>query len=300
MSRTRKRPEKAYKNLDFLTSQAARPIRILSELLEPLSRFQRHNVRDTIVFFGSARILPLTQARKRLRSALRKTESRKTAPASLRAELEAAERAVDLARYYEDAAELARLITCWSHSLGDGHRFIVCSGGGPGIMEAANRGASMAGGPSMGLNISLPFEQFPNPYITDELSFEFHYFFMRKFWFSYLAKGMVVFPGGFGTVDELIELLTLVQTQKIDKPLPIVVYGPNYWNEVLNFKALVRWGMISPEDLSLFRFADSPEEAFAFLKRELERSYLGRKRGGIKGLAPSTLGWSEMDRQGSR
>ncbi len=271
-----RRPEKAYKNLEFLSSHDARPIRILAELYEPLSRFRAQGVRNTVVFFGSARIHPLAEAHRQHR-AIRK-KFRASPSEALRHELETAERGIALARYYEDAVELARRITEWSKTLSDGNRFIVCSGGGPGIMEAANRGAALAGGPSVGLNISLPFEQNPNPYITDELNFEFHYFFMRKYWFAYLAKAMVVFPGGFGTMDELLELLTLVQTRKILKPLPIIIYGPDYWREVLDLDALVRWGTISEADLKLFRFCDTPEEAFTCLRGELEKHYLKRRR----------------------
>ena len=223
----------AYLNDQFLNSPDARALRILSEFLEPLAHFRREKIRDTVVFFGSARI-------------------REEGPMS---------------RYYQDARTLARLLTEWSGQFDvNQHRFVICSGGGPGIMEAANRGASEAGGKTVGLNIGLPFEQFPNPYITPELSFEFHYFFMRKFWFSYLAKALVVFPGGFGTLDEMMEVLTLVQTQKLAKKMAIVIYGSAYWNEVINFQALVKYGTISAEDLNLFQFADDPETAFEILK----------------------------------
>jgi len=223
----------AYLNEKFLNSPDARALRILSEFLEPLAHFRREKIRDTVVFFGSARI-------------------REEGPMS---------------QYYEDARTLARTLTEWSEQFdGNLHRFVICSGGGPGIMEAANRGAHEGGGKTVGLNIGLPFEQFPNPYITPELSFEFHYFFMRKFWFSYLAKALVVFPGGFGTLDEMMEVLTLVQTQKLAKKMAIVLYGSAYWNEIINFQALVKHGMIAAEDLSLFQFADDPQAAFELLK----------------------------------
>jgi uncharacterized protein (TIGR00730 family) len=237
----RNRRPKAYKNETFLNSADARPLRILSEYLEPLSHFRRQKVRDTIVFFGSARLA-------------------EDGP---------------LARYYQEARTLAHLVTEWSNSLENStRRFVVCTGGGPGIMEAANRGAQDAGGKTIGLNIGLPFEQWPNPYVTPELSFEFHYFFMRKFWFAYLAKALVVFPGGFGTLDELSELLTLAQTEKLAKKIVIVLYGSAFWNEVLNFPALVRHGMISPEDLSLFQVADDPDAAMAILRDGLTKYYL--------------------------
>jgi hypothetical protein len=227
----------AYKNQQFLDSADARGLRILSEYLEPLSHFRREKIRDTIVFFGSARVH---------------------------------EAGGPLARYYEEARTLARLLTEWSEEIRHlSHRFVVCSGGGPGIMEAVNRGAHDANGKTIGLNIGLPFEQHPNPYITPELCFEFHYFFMRKFWFAYLAKALVVFPGGFGTLDEMMELLTLSQTQKLAKKLTIVVYGSKYWKEIINFDALVRHGMISPEDLKLFQYADDPQTAFEMLKAGL-------------------------------
>jgi uncharacterized protein (TIGR00730 family) len=228
----------AYKNEEFLESPDARPLRILAEFLEPLSHFRNQSVRDTVVFFGSARL-------------------REDGP---------------FGSYYRDAQRLAYMITNWAEQYSaETRRFVVCSGGGPGIMEAANRGAHEAGGKSIGLNIGLPFEQFPNTYITPELLFEFHYFFMRKFWFAYLAKAMVVFPGGYGTLDELMELLTLVQTQKLAKKILIVLYGSAYWKEILNFEALVRHEMISPEDLDLFDYADTPEQAFEMLTEGLSQ-----------------------------
>jgi uncharacterized protein (TIGR00730 family) len=257
--------EKAYKNGDFLMSRDARPLRILSEYLEPQSRFARYKVADTVVFFGSARALPQEQAAEALANA-RSTGN----PAAIAR----AEGGILLARYYEDARALARLMTEWSKSLSKAsRRYLVCSGGGPGIMEAANRGASEAHGISIGLGISLPDEPSANAYITRELEFEFHYFFMRKFWFVYLAKALVVFPGGFGTMDELFELLTLVQTQKSSKHMPIVLYGREFWKDAINFDALIRWGTISASDLSLFHIADSPAEAFDYLKRELSVLY---------------------------
>jgi len=226
----------AYLDQDFLNSPDARGLRILAEFLEPLAHFRREKVRDTVVFFGSARL-------------------KEDGP---------------LAEYYQGARELARMLTEWADQFTNStYRFVVCSGGGPGIMEAANRGACEARGKTIGLNIGLPFEQFPNPYITPELSFEFHYFFMRKFWFAYLAKALVVFPGGFGTLDELTELLTLTQTQKLAKKMTIVLYGKQYWQEIINFEALARHGMISPEDLDLFHYADDPQTAFELLKSGL-------------------------------
>lgn len=226
----------AYLNETFLESPDARGLRILSEYLEPLSHFRDEDIQDTIVFFGSARI-------------------QEEGP---------------LSEYYRDARTLARLITEWSSKIESPfHRFVVCSGGGPGIMEAANRGAADAGGKTIGLNIGLPFEQRPNPYITPELAFEFHYFFMRKFWFAYLSKALVVFPGGFGTLDEMMELLTLTQTQKLAKKVTIILYGSAYWKEIVNFEALVKYGMISPEDLALFQYADDPQTAFEILKNGL-------------------------------
>ncbi len=226
----------AYEDEAFLTGEDGRPLRILSEYLEPLHRFRRAGVHDTIVFFGSARLSA-------------------DGP---------------LGRYYHEARELARLLTLWSKGLASHvHRYVVCSGGGGGIMEAANRGASEAGGRSIGLNISLPHEQRPNAYITRELSFEFHYFFMRKLWFAHLARALVVFPGGFGTLDELTEILTLAQTRKLERPIPVVLYGSAYWREILNFEALVRHGMIAATDLQLFLYADEPAGALALLQARL-------------------------------
>ena len=231
----------AYRNVEFMDTADARGLRILSEYLYPLSHFRKEKVHDTIVFFGSARTF---------------------------------ESSAD-GRYYREARELARRLTEWSNALNHAtHRFVVCSGGGPGIMEAANRGAQDAGGKSIGLNIGLPFEQRPNPFITQELLFEFHYFFMRKFWFAYLAKALVVFPGGFGTLDELTEILTLVQTQKLEKKMVVLLYGTSFWKEVLNFEALVRHGMIAEQDLELFQFADDVDRAFHILESGLTKYYL--------------------------
>jgi hypothetical protein len=231
----------AYKDEAFIESNEARPLRILSEYLWPLAHLEDERIQDTIVFFGSARI-------------------KESGP---------------LGHYYKEAQELARLVAGWSNSLHEQtHRFVVCSGGGPGIMEAANRGAAEGGGKTIGLNIGLPFEQRPNEFITPELSFEFHYFFMRKFWFAYLAKALVVFPGGFGTLDELCEILTLAQTKKLESKILIVLYGSAFWKEVINWDALVKHGVISPDDLNLFKFADDPTTALNILKDGLTKYYL--------------------------
>jgi uncharacterized protein (TIGR00730 family) len=274
----------AYLNTDFLNSPDGRLLRILSEYSEPLSRFRREKIQDTVVFFGSARFGCLSEAENAL-TILEKPGSARPAPPEeqpggrdedeLQATLKRAHAAVQMARYYEDARKLAHMLTAWTITLpGKRHRFVVTSGGGPGIMEAANRGAREAGGKTIGLNIRLPFEQLPNPYITPELNFEFHYFFMRKYWFAYLAKALVVFPGGFGTLDELFEILTLAQTQKLAKKIIVIVYGREYWSRVLNLDTLVDAGAISPEDEKLFCFADSPEEAFETLKAGLIRYHL--------------------------
>ncbi len=259
----------------FLKSRDARLVRMMCEYLEPLQRFQRLGVRETIVLFGSARARPMEVMRPIYDAA--QAERRKVAgkiTPDLRIRMEQLEMQMRLSQYYEDAAELSRLLTTWTRTLPTSNRFVISSGGGPGIMEAANRGATeRAGGISAGLAISLPTEEAPNPYITPDLLFEFHYFFMRKLWFVYLSCALVVFPGGFGTMDELFEVLTLVQTRKVDRPLPIVLYGSKFWNEFVNFKALVRWGTISAQDLSLFRMCDSPKEAFNYLRGQLLHHY---------------------------
>jgi uncharacterized protein (TIGR00730 family) len=278
----------AYENPQFLNSPDGRGMRILAEYQEPLSRFRRERIQDTVVFFGSARFANLSSAQNALQL-LEKPGSATLAPAheqpatldgalhgrenSLK--LKRAKAAVDMARYYEDARRLAFLLTKWSMKLqSKRHRFVVTSGGGPGIMEAANLGASEAGGKTIGLNIRLPFEQFPNRYITPELNFEFHYFFMRKYWFAYLAKALVIFPGGFGTLDELFEILTLAQTEKLAKKILVLIYGREYWNRVLNLDALVDTGTISPEDKDLFGYVETPEEGFEVLKEGLTRYHL--------------------------
>jgi uncharacterized protein (TIGR00730 family) len=246
----------AYLDRDFLESDEGRPLRILAEYLEPLRRFRAHDIVDTVVFFGSARVRSREAASEAL-AALEQGGSGGDGAAAA-SELAAGRRAVEWSRFYEDARELARRLTAWSLSLGSPHnRFVVCSGGGPGVMEAANRGAREAGGKTIGLNIRLPFEQGVNPYVSDGLHFEFHYFFMRKFWFAYLAKALVIFPGGFGTLDELFEILTLAQTRKLSREIPVVMYGRKYWDEVLRMERLVEWGAIEPADLQLVRFADT-------------------------------------------
>jgi uncharacterized protein (TIGR00730 family) len=274
----------AYLNPDFLNSPDGRILRILSEYAEPLARFRREKIQDTVVFFGSARFASLSQSEHAL-TILAKPHSATPAeprdqpggqdPDALQAALKRAHAAVEMSRFYEDARKLAHMLTDWTTTLpGKRHRFVVTSGGGPGIMEAANRGAREAGGKTIGLNIRLPFEQFPNPYITPELNFEFHYFFMRKYWFAYLAKALVVFPGGFGTLDELFEILTLAQTQKLAKKIIVIVYGKEYWSRVLNLEALADAGAISPDDVKLFSFCDSPEDAFDCLKEGLTKYHL--------------------------
>jgi uncharacterized protein (TIGR00730 family) len=251
-------------NQRFIESRDGRALRILSEYLEPLSRFHRQKISDTIVFMGSARLLPRDKAEAAM------ADAEKTG-----AGVEKARAALELSAYYESARELAHRLTLWSKKIEkQEHRFVVCTGGGPGIMEAANRGASEAKGLNVGLTISIPNEEFDNPYVSRELDFHFHYFFMRKFWFVYLAKAVVLFPGGFGTLDEMFEILTLVQTRKMKKRLPIVLFGAKFWNEVINFDALVRYGTISPEDVDLFHRTDSVDEAFDILTKSLVENAL--------------------------
>jgi len=313
LTAVKERAPKAYLNEKFLTSPEGRIVRILSEYVEPRARLAHANVKDTIVFFGSARIQSPEEVEAELRQlknaqalAAQTNSLSKEVAAELEEAIRRAKMHKQLSRYYEEGAELARLLTEWSitkaahdyekaqvarsqlaaaqvreqipyvnvesiktHSFKQ--RYVICSGGGPGIMEAANRGAMLAGGKSIGLNIALPFEQMPNSYITDELNFEFHYFFMRKFWFAYLGKALVIFPGGFGTLDELFECLTLIQTGKIRKKMPIVVYGTQFWQKIIDFEMLEYYGMISRQDLSLIHFSDTPQDAFEYIKSELTR-----------------------------
>ena len=258
----------AYLNPEFLDSSDARPIRILSEYLEPLRRFKDQKIQDTVVFFGSARVN--SRERAELEIATLRARGVSGVDEHYEAELHRSRKALEWAKYYEDARELSRLLTTWSLSLkSENHRFVVTSGGGPGIMEAANRGAREAGGKTIGLNIRLPFEQGANPYVTEGLGFEFHYFFMRKFWFAYLAKALVIFPGGFGTCDELFEILTLVQTDKLSKRIGVILYGREFWDAVIDFKPFAEWGAIAEQDLDLLRFAETPGEAFELLRVQL-------------------------------
>ncbi|MFP5227199.1 MAG: TIGR00730 family Rossman fold protein [Acidobacteriota bacterium] len=278
----------AYENEPFLNSPDGRILRILAEYSEPLARFRRERIQDTVVFFGSARFRALDEANREL-ELLENTGSRQPAPeeeqpargseaeqgASSELRRSRAEAAVEMARYYEDARQLSFLLTKWAKELKyRRNRFVVTSGGGPGIMEAANRGAWEAGGKTIGLNIRLPFEQMPNRFITPALNFEFHYFFMRKYWFAYLAKALVVFPGGFGTLDEMFEILTLSQTQKLAKKITVVLYGSSYWEKVINLDVLVDKGAISPRDRELFQVADTPDQAFEILRDGLTKNHL--------------------------
>jgi uncharacterized protein (TIGR00730 family) len=290
----------AYENTTFLNSADGRPIRIISEYLEPLARFRREQIQDTVVFFGSARFRGREEAGHAL-ELLENTGSVQPAPSheqpakavdiaagqATELQLKRAVAAVEMARYYEDARRLAQLLTRWAKTIPSRkHRFVVTSGGGPGIMEAANRGAYEAGGKTIGMNILLPFEQRPNPYITPSLNFEFHYFFMRKLWFAYLAKALVVFPGGFGTLDEMFEILTLAQTQKVNKKITVLIYGSDYWKKVFNLEVLVDTGAISPKDVELFQYADTPEQAFELLRKGLTENYLSAETAAVPAAPP--------------
>jgi len=265
---------KAYNNYDFLNSPAARELRILSEMTEPAHRLRKHRIFNTVVFFGSARTLPMKDAKRKLNLVEDRAKTMKRHTSKMKNDLSRAISDVEMSRYYEDAVSLSSKLTQWfnlpEHLK---HQFVICSGGGPGIMEAANKGAKIVNGKSIGLNISLPMEQYPNKYQTKDLSFEFHYFFIRKFWFFYLAKALVIFPGGFGTLDEFFELVTLIQTKKTRKIMPVVLYGKEYWDEVINFKAMERWGMISKGDLKLFKTFSRVDETFDYLKQEITKRY---------------------------
>jgi uncharacterized protein (TIGR00730 family) len=270
-------PLAPHKDPQFLESTAARPIRILAEYLQPLVQFKKEGIADTIVMFGSARIESRESALARLgklknKAALARVKAERV---EHRETLRDARSALEMSRYYEQARELSRRITEWAMTLGTRpRRFVICSGGGPGIMEAANRGAMEAGGKSIGLSIELPHEQFANPYISPELSLNFHYFFMRKLWFAQIAKALVVFPGGFGTMDELWEMMTLLQTGKLPKNNLIIIYGRKYWDEVLNLRAMVRWGMISHSEFKMLQFADTVDEAFERIRDGLEKYHM--------------------------
>ena len=260
----------AYENPDFLNSPDGRILRIMSEYVEPLARFRREQIQDTVVFFGSARFLSSEDANLTMQKLHAQSDE---------SQQKLALAAVDMARYYEDARRMAHLLSEWAAQIpARRKRFVVTTGGGPGIMEAANRGAREAGSKTIGLNIRLPFEQYPNPYITPSLNLEFHYFFMRKFWFAYLAKALVIFPGGFGTLDELFEILTLAQTQKLAKKILVVIYGREYWERLINFQTMVDAGAISAPDLELFKVVDSPEEGFEYLRAGLTKYHLGPER----------------------
>ena len=269
------RPIKSYENVDFLNSPDGRTLRMLAEYLQPRAKFRKHKIMDTIVFFGSARL-------KEKREALKEYNQVKSLnpklPANFAKKLREAQLSFEMSKYYEDAVELSKRVTEWSLNLEtSANRFIVCTGGGPGIMEAANRGAKKAGGYSIGLNITIPFEQFVNRYVTPDLSFEFHYFFMRKFWFAYLSKAFVIFPGGFGTMDELFEILTLIQTEKIRKKLALIIYDKKYWEQIINFNALVEMGLIGEADLKIFNMCNSVDEAYNVIIKHLTKYYSKEK-----------------------
>jgi len=270
-----KKPPKAYEDSDFLYSSDGRSVRILTEFLQPRSKFRKHKIMDTIVFFGSARLVSKRDALKEYNK-IKSLNPKSTE--NFTARLREAQRLVNMSRYYEDAVELSRRLTEWSMNLETmANRFIICTGGGPGIMEAANKGAKKAGGYSIGLNISIPYEQFINKYVTPDLSFEFHYFFMRKFWFAYLSKAFIIFPGGFGTMDELFEVVTLIQTAKMKKKLAMVIYDENYWRNIINFDGLVEQGMISKSDINLFSMCSNVDDAYNIIIKHLNRYYKKQK-----------------------
>src|ERR1700683_4183688 len=272
MGRHQTPQQPAYRDALFMESMAARPVRILTEYLDPLARMRREGIGDTIVMFGSARIGPRDRAHAHLQRLRRATGA---LTPQRRAALRSARSALKMSRYYEEARELAHRLTAWSLTMGDRpRRFVICSGGGPGIMEAANRGAVEAGGRSIGLSIELPHEQWPNRYISPELNFQFHYFFMRKLWFAQLAKALIVFPGGFGTMDELWEMLTLMQTGKLQRRNLILIYGRDYWDRVLNWKHMLRSGTINKHEYGLLQFADTVDEAFDRVRAGLKKHHL--------------------------
>jgi uncharacterized protein (TIGR00730 family) len=270
-------PKAPHENPAFMESTPARPIRILAEYIHPLAQLKKEGIGDTIVMFGSARIESHETAAARY-TRLKEAKTGRMSKLKLKehhSALREAKSALEMSRYYEEARQLSHKLTTWALSLGPRpRRFVVCSGGGPGIMEAANRGAYEAGGKSIGLSIELPHEQFANPYISPELSFNFHYFFMRKLWFAQIAKALIVFPGGFGTMDELWEMMTLWQTGKMRKHTPILIYGRKYWNDVLNLKSMVRWGTINQSEYDLLQFADTVEEAFEVIRSGLEKYHM--------------------------
>lgn len=269
------RAPKAYDNKDFIHSRDGRTIRLISEYLYPEQYLRKYGVKGVIVFYGSARSMSLDDYNAKMRYLKDELDKSKDEEIreSYRKQIEMHEKQIGITETYEDVVKLSKMMAEWTMSLPENHRYLVCSGGGPGMMEAANRGAYKAGHPNIGFNISLPFEQYPNQFITPDLNFEFHYFFMRKFWFVYLAKAMVATPGGFGTLDELLEILTLKQTHKVTKPIPIVLYNEEFWRNLINFDYLVETGMISPGDVDLFEYCNTPEEAFEYLKKELIKGY---------------------------
>lgn len=265
----------AFYNEDFIQSKMGRPIRILSEYLHPYDHFKKYNIDKTVVFFGSARSISSAEYKKRSNELNKLIElTPEDQRGSLLAEQKKLAALKPMTKYFDDAVELSNMISLWSKELSDEDKVVVCSGGGPGIMQAANKGAYYADAPNIGLNITLPFEQKPNPYISPHLNFEFHYFMMRKYWFVHYMEAVLIFPGGFGTMDELFELLTLIQTEIVDKPITIVLYGKKFWNKVVDFEYLAEVGMISLEDLALFQYADSPEEAFELIRLGIEKNKL--------------------------